>query len=313
MFLINFRTIQKEISMTNRSLTHIEIPLRLLKIGKVRTIYEIDENKILIVATDRISAFDVVLSNGIPDKGIILTQISNFWFRKFNKIVDNHLIETEPHELLTDINPSLNNLSNRSVVSQKLEIIPFEFIVRGYITGSLWKMYSRGQSLPDIDLPNGLIESQKLPEPIFTPTTKAETGHDEPCSENDITQKIGWDLLNKIKSKSINLYKQATQFAQQKGIIIADTKFEFGIHDGKLYLADEIFTPDSSRFWPCDEYSPGQTPNSYDKQFVRDYLQKLEWNKLPPGPKLPPDIVAATREKYIEAFKNLTGKDFDIH
>ncbi|MBU0573852.1 MAG: phosphoribosylaminoimidazolesuccinocarboxamide synthase [Candidatus Margulisbacteria bacterium] len=291
------------------TLLKIELPdQKFLKRGKVRDIYDLGEN-LLIVASDRISAFDYIMQNGIPDKGRILTQISAFWFNYTRDIIANHIISTDS----ADFPGTLKNnpvVDKRSMLVKKCKVVPVECVVRGYISGSGWKEYQQSQSICGIKLTAGLKESDKLPEPIFTPTTKAEEGHDLPITFDQVKDQVGSKLAEEIKNKSIEVYKKAAEYASTKGMIIADTKFEFGqMPDGSVILIDEILTPDSSRFWPADQYRPGGSQPSYDKQFVRDYLESIKWNKQPPAPKLPDDVVQKTREKYMEAYKKLTGKD----
>jgi len=279
-----------------------------IKRGKVREIFE-SENKdqLLIVATDRISAFDCILPTPIPQKGVMLTQISNHWFKLTKHIIDNHIVQENPTNIEVDLD--ISDLPRRSVVVKKAEGLPIEAIVRGYITGSGLKEYQKKGTISGIQLEKGLIESQKLPTPIFTPSTKAPIGeHDENISFDDVIKLIGPKLANQVKDISIKLYNFAANYAESVGIIIADTKFEFGILDGKLILIDELFTPDSSRFWPMDSYSPGKSQPSFDKQFVRDYLNGLDWDKTPPAPELPKEIVEKTSQKYAEAVRRLCKK-----
>ncbi|HZX13756.1 MAG TPA: phosphoribosylaminoimidazolesuccinocarboxamide synthase [Thermodesulfobacteriota bacterium] len=278
------------------------------KRGKVRDIYDLG-NKLLIVATDRISAFDVVLPNGIPKKGKILTQISKFWFNKTRDIIPNHLISTEVDDYPKVFWNHREILQERSMLVKKARPLPVECIVRGYISGSGWKEYQRSNSICGIKLPSGLLESSKLERPIFTPSTKAEEGkHDENISFDRVVEMLGEGLAERIRTVSISIYNRAMEIAEEKGIVIADTKFEFGIDEdtGELILIDELLTPDSSRFWPKDEYQPGRPQRSFDKQFVRDYLISIDWNQKPPAPSLPPDVVKKTTEKYIEALRKLT-------
>ena len=279
-----------------------------IKRGKVREIFE-SENKeqLLIVATDRISAFDCILPTPIPQKGAMLTQISNHWFRLTKHIIDNHIVQEDPMDI--DVDLDISELSKRSVIVKKAEGLPIEAIVRGYITGSGLKEYQKKGTISGIQLEKGLVESQKLPNPIFTPSTKAPIGeHDENISFDDVIKLIGPKLAEQVRNVSLELYKFASNYAESVGIIIADTKFEFGILDGKLILIDELFTPDSSRFWPMDSYVAGRSQPSFDKQFVRDYLNSLDWNKTPPAPALPKEIVEKTRQKYAEAVKRLCKK-----
>jgi len=275
--------------------------------GKVRDIYAVGKDKMLIVTSDRLSAFDVVLSDPIPDKGRVLNEMANFWFERLGHVVANQLTGIDPESVVADDERA--QVRGRSVVVKKLKPLPIEAVVRGYIIGSGWKDYQRSGRICGIELPHGLQQAQKLPEPIFTPATKAESGHDENISFEQVEKLIGGELARKVRDVSIQLYKEASDYAASKGIIIADTKFEFGL-DGKneLVLIDEVLTADSSRFWPKDSYRVGVSPPSYDKQFVRDYLETLDWNKEPPAPKLPDDVIARTSEKYREALQRLTGR-----
>ena len=268
--------------------------------GKVRDVYNVGDN-LLIVATDRISAFDCVMPNGIPGKGKILTEMSLFWFDLISEVVPNHLVSANVDEYPEILHQYRDQLEGRSMLVRKAERIDVECIVRGYITGSGWKDYQRTGAICGIDLPAGLIESDRLPETIFTPSTKADVGHDENVSFEHIVGMIGQDMSEKVRDLSIAVYEKARSYADSHGIIIADTKFEFGVIDGKVSLIDEILSPDSSRFWPKADYAPGRSQSSFDKQFVRDYLSGLDWDKTPPAPPLPDDIVAKTLEKYIEA------------
>jgi phosphoribosylaminoimidazole-succinocarboxamide synthase len=275
--------------------------------GKVRDIYAVGQDKMLIVTSDRLSAFDVVLSDPIPDKGRVLNEMANFWFDRLGHIVPNQLTGIDPESVVADDERA--QVRGRSVVVKKLKPLPIEAVVRGYIIGSGWKDYQRSGRICGVELPKGLQQAQKLPEPIFTPATKAESGHDENISFEQVEKLIGAELARKVRDVSIRLYKEASDYAASRGIIIADTKFEFGL-DGKneLVLIDEVLTADSSRFWPRDSYRVGVSPPSYDKQFVRDYLETLDWNKEPPAPKLPDDVIARTSEKYREALQRLTGR-----
>jgi phosphoribosylaminoimidazole-succinocarboxamide synthase len=275
--------------------------------GKVRDIYAVGADKMLIVTSDRLSAFDVVLSDPIPDKGRVLNEMANFWFERLGHIVPNQLTGIDPESVVAEDERS--QVRGRAVVVKKLKPLPVEAVVRGYIIGSGWKDYQRSGKICGIELPRGLQQAQRLPEPIFTPATKAESGHDENISFEEVEKRIGADLARKVRDISIRLYKEASEYAASKGIIIADTKFEFGLNDNnELVLIDEVLTADSSRFWPKDSYQVGISPPSYDKQFVRDYLETLDWNKEPPAPKLPPDVIARTSEKYREALQRLTGR-----
>ena len=275
--------------------------------GKVRDIYAVGQDKMLIVTSDRLSAFDVVLSDPIPDKGRVLNEMANFWFERLGHIVPNQLTGIDPESVVAG--DERTQVRGRSVVVKKLNPLPIEAVVRGYIIGSGWKDYQRSGRICGIELPKDLQQAQKLPEPIFTPATKAESGHDENISFEEVEKLIGAELARRVRDVSIRLYKEASDYAASRGIIIADTKFEFGL-DGKneLVLIDEVLTADSSRFWPRDSYRVGVSPPSYDKQFVRDYLETLDWNKEPPAPKLPADVIARTSEKYREALQRLTGR-----
>jgi phosphoribosylaminoimidazole-succinocarboxamide synthase len=275
--------------------------------GKVRDIYAVGADKMLIVTSDRLSAFDVVMSDPIPDKGRVLNEMANFWFARLGHIVPNQLTGIDPESVVTE--EERPQVRGRSIVVKKLQPLPIEAVVRGYIIGSGWKDYQKTGKVCGIALPKGLQQAQKLPEPIFTPATKAESGHDENISFAEVEKRIGKELAAKVRDVSIRLYKEASEYAAQKGIIIADTKFEFGLNDAKdLVLIDEVLTADSSRFWPKDSYQLGISPPSFDKQYVRDYLETLDWNKEPPAPKLPQDVIARTSEKYREALQRLTGR-----
>ena len=282
--------------------------LKLRGRGKVRDIYDLGD-RLLIVATDRISAFDVVMPNPIPDKGRILTQLSNFWFDLTKDIVPNHVLSTEVGDYPKECQPYQEMLRSRSMLVVKTEVLPVECVVRGYLSGSGWEEYQKTGEVCGIKLPKGLRESSKLEEPIFTPATKAEIGlHDENIPFEKVEKTIGKDLARKVKSLSLAIYKKARDFAEQRGILIADTKMEFGVKAKKLILIDELLTPDSSRFWPKDEYQPGGPQKSFDKQFLRDYLLSIRWDKSPPAPQLPEEIVQKTREKYLEAYERLVGR-----
>jgi len=282
--------------------------LKLKGRGKVRDIYDLG-NQLLIVATDRISAFDVVMPNPIPDKGRILTQLSKFWFDLTEEIVPNHVYSTEVEDYPKDCQPYQEMLRNRSMLVVKTEVLPVECVVRGYLSGSGWEEYKKTGEVCGISLPKGLLESSKLEKPIFTPATKAELGlHDENISLEKVEKIVRRDLAQKLKTLSIAIYEKARDIAEKRGIIIADTKMEFGLKDGKLILIDELLTPDSSRFWSKDTYRPGGPQKSFDKQFLRDYLLSIRWDKSPPAPELPEEIVQKTREKYIEAYERLVGR-----
>jgi phosphoribosylaminoimidazole-succinocarboxamide synthase len=276
--------------------------------GKVRDVYEIDD-QLLIVATDRISAFDYVLGSGIPDKGKVLTQLSGFWFDRMGDLVPHHLISMEVDEFPAAARAHANQLRGRTMLVRRTDPIPIECVARGYLSGSGWKEYQQSGCVCGIELPAGLRESDRLPEPIFTPATKADSGHDINISEGEAGRLVGEELVAKLKALTLEIYSRGVKHAESKGIIIADTKFEFGIADGQIVLIDEVLTPDSSRFWPHDQYEPGHGQPSFDKQFVRDYLEQIKWNKQPPVPSLPNDVIQRTREKYVEAYRVLTGND----
>jgi len=276
--------------------------------GKVRDVYDVDAGHLLFVATDRISAFDYVLATGIPNKGRVLTQMSMFWFEFLKDVVPNHVATTNVKEYPAAIQKYSDQLVGRSMLVKRAEMFPVECVARGYLSGSGWKEYQATGSVCGIPLPKGLRDSDQLPEPIFTPATKAETGHDENISFERIVGILGAELSEQLRSLTLTIYKKASEYARQKGIIIADTKFEFGRTDAGITLADEVLTPDSSRFWPLDTYAPGKAQNSYDKQFVRDYLESIKWNKQPPAPALPAEVAAKTSEKYVEAYRLLTGR-----
>jgi phosphoribosylaminoimidazole-succinocarboxamide synthase len=282
--------------------------LRLRNRGKVRDIYDVDDQHLLIVTTDRLSAFDVVLPDPIPGKGAVLTAMSNFWFARMRAAIPNQLTETPLEKILKDP-AERKQVEGRATLVKKLKPLPVEAIVRGYIVGSGWKEYKTSGTVCGIRLPAGLKEADRLPEPIFTPSTKADIGqHDENISFDKAAELLGRDMAEKVKNASLTIYKECAAYALTRGIIIADTKFEFGLDEkGTLTLIDEVLTPDSSRFWPADQYQPGANPPSYDKQYVRDYLESIGWNKKPPAPKLPAEVIAKTAEKYREALTRLTG------
>jgi len=284
--------------------------VKLLARGKVRDIYELGD-ELLIVATDRISAFDVVMPNGIPDKGRVLTQLSLFWFELTADMVDNHLITADVSEYPAALADHAEILAGRSMLVKRAEVVPVECVVRGYLAGSGWREYQQSATVCAIALPAGLRESDKLPEPIFTPATKAESGHDENISPERAAEIVGRDTYEEIERLSLAVYRRAADYARERGIIIADTKFEFGRHQGGLILIDEVLTPDSSRFWPVADYQPGRSQKSFDKQPVRDYLEGLGWDKRPPAPELPPEVVAGTGDRYREALRLLTGRDLE--
>jgi phosphoribosylaminoimidazole-succinocarboxamide synthase len=282
------------------------LPLPLARRGKVRDVYDLGEH-FLFVATDRISAFDVVLSPGIPDKGSVLTQISNFWFSRF-KDIENHLIETHFSRFPSEVRAH-DELRGRSVIVKKCSVIPIECVARGYLVGSGLKEYKESGTVCGIRLEPGLTTASRLRQPIFTPATKEETGHDQNIPFEKMSEMIGTDLAAKLRDLTLSLYSRAAEYALTRGIIIADTKFEFGLHQGRVVWIDEALTPDSSRFWPADQYATGKNPPSYDKQFVRDWLESTGWDKNPPAPALPSDVVARTREKYLDAYRQLTGSE----
>ncbi len=298
--------------MQKETLSFTEIKeLKLFKRGKVRDVYVL-EDKLLIISTDRISCFDVVLPTPIPYKGVVLTQLSLFWFAFTKEIVPNHLITADIEQFPSSLQRYKEILKGRSLLVKKTSPIPIECVVRGYLSGSAWKEYQRSGSICGIKLPPGLKESERLPEPLFTPATKEESGHDINVSEDFIKERFGQDLVEELKRISIALYKKASQYAEGEGIIIADTKFEFGLDGSSLILIDEVFTPDSSRFWPKDTYKPGGPQPSFDKQFVRDYLESIGWDKNPPAPDLPSEIVEKTTEKYLQALKILLPPTFSF-
>ncbi|MHC1768872.1 MAG: phosphoribosylaminoimidazolesuccinocarboxamide synthase [Verrucomicrobiia bacterium] len=295
--------------MSHEPLLQFDVPgVRKIKSGKVREVFDLG-TALLFVATDRISAFDCVMPNGIPQKGEVLTQISHFWFDQTVGIVPNHRIGRAGDPLPSALQPYAAALGRRSMLVKKAQPLAIECVVRGYIAGSGWKEYRASQSICGIPLPPGLTESAELPEPIFTPATKAETGHDENISFEQAAHIVGKETAEQARDLSLRIYTMARAYARERGIIIADTKFEFGQLDGQLILIDEALTPDSSRFWPADQYRPGRGQPSFDKQFVRDYLETLDWDKTPPAPPLPPEIVEKTRAKYLEAYRRLTGRE----
>lgn len=309
--------------MTDCLLT-TDLPLANRREGKVRDIYDATlpdgSDGLLLIATDRLSAFDVIMQNGIPGRGIVLTQISRFWFEKFADLVPHHLISTEADDIVGLTPEQRQPLQNRIKLCRKTRVIPIECVVRGYLAGSGWAEYQANQQVCGIALPVGLRQCDRLPEPIFTPATKAESGHDENISFQEAADRVGETMMGRLREISIDLYTQAREYAANRGIIIADTKFEFGISldgpDGELVLIDEILTPDSSRFWPAERYEPGRDQNSFDKQYVRNYLQSLcdagTWDKTPPGPVLPNEIIANTLAKYLEAYRLLTGRTLTV-
>ena len=276
--------------------------------GKVRELFEVD-GQLLMVATDRISAFDVILPNAIPHKGKVLTQLSAFWFERLEGMVDHHLVSVQVNEFPAPLQPFREELAGRSMLVRKCTPLPIECVVRGYLAGSGWAEYRQSETICGSRLPSGLVESAELPEPIFTPATKATNGHDENISFDRAAQIIGAELAEQVRDLSLRIYNRAREYALEKGIIICDTKFEFGMEGSRLLLIDEVLTPDSSRFWPADEFEPGKSQPSFDKQFIRDFLETLDWDKAPPGPELPSSIVEATSQRYLEAYRLLTGKN----
>jgi len=286
------------------------IPLTHVRRGKVREVYAVDDARLLIVATDRVSAFDVVMNEPVPHKGAVLTQITAWWLRHFEKDVRHHMIANDIGEivrLVPVLEPHRGELAGRAMLCRRTEVFPVECVVRGYLSGSAWKEYRESGTLAGERLPAGMVESARFEAPIFSPATKAETGHDENITRDDMAQRIGREQARELERLSLHVYGLGRDIAQARGIIIADTKFEFGTVDGKLILIDEVMTPDSSRFWPQSDYRPGISPPSFDKQYVRDYLTEIGWNKEPPAPQLPPDVVRRTSEKYLEALRRLTA------
>jgi len=293
--------------MQPASQTSIDLPgIRKLRSGKVREVFDLCET-LLFVATDRLSAFDVVLPDPIPHKGAVLNQLSAFWFRRFDT-VDNHFVTADFDEFPKELQSFREQLAGRSMIVRKTKPLPAECVVRGYLAGSGWKEYRESQSVCGIKLLGGLQLASQLPEPIFTPATKSESGHDLNIGMDECRKILGDEMAERVRELSLQIYSAGRDYAAQRGIIVADTKFEFGVVDGELLLIDEVLTPDSSRFWPRDQYVVGQSPPSFDKQFVRDYLETLDWDKTPPAPKLPEDVIAKTSAKYVEAFERLTGE-----
>jgi len=286
--------------------------LQLHASGKVRDVYSIGDQQLLFVATDRISAFDYILATGIPHKGRVLNQLSMFWFDFLADVVPNHLVTADVDQYPAAVRKYADQLRGRSMLVQRAEMFPVECVVRGYISGSAWKEYKATGKVSGIALPAGLKESEAFPEPIFTPSTKATTGHDENISFDQMCEIVGAESAAQLRDLTLNVYKKAAAYARQRGIIIADTKFEFGRTAKGITLADEVLTPDSSRFWPADKYAPGRAQDSYDKQYVRDYLEQIHWNKQPPAPALPVDVARRTSEKYLEAYFQLTGHKLDV-
>jgi len=287
----------------------INLPLHIK--GKVRNVYDLGD-KLMIIVTDRISAFDVVFPTLIPNKGRVLNSISEFWFDYTRNVIDNHMITTDVSKYPAEFSKHVEELQGRSMLVRKVDMVEAECVVRGYLEGSGLKEYKATGSICGVKLPDGLKQCEKLPEPIFTPTTKAKEGHDESVTFEELANRIGSELAAKLRDISITLYNKACSHAESKGLILADTKFEFGMIDGNLVAADEMFTPDSSRFWAMDEYEPGKPQKSFDKQFVREYLESLDWDKRPPAPELPEDVVKKTEAKYIEAYERITGLKFKV-
>lgn len=287
------------------------LPLKHIASGKVREIYEVDEDRLLFVATDRISAYDVILDDPIPDKGRVLTGVSLHFFDMLD--TPHHLLTTDLSELTMLSEEQHADLAGRAMIVRRCEVIPVECVVRGYLYGSSWREYRDGGGPTTEHLPDGLVMADKLPEPIFTPATKATTGHDENITEQQTRDLLGNDLYERLKDLSISIYQQASDYAAARGVILADTKFEFGFAGDELLLIDEVLTPDSSRYWPADEYTPGETVPSFDKQYVRDWLDSTGWDHTPPAPALPDDVVAGTRARYAEAYEKITGENFDSY
>jgi len=292
-----------------RGISKVELEgIRKFKSGKVRDIYDLDD-RLLIVATDRISAFDYVLPSPIPDKGKILTGLSGFWFDFMAPVLPNHVISSEIEDLPPELQAQRDKIEGRFMLVMKAEVLEVECVARGYLAGSGWKEYKQKGSICGIRLPRRLIEAAELPEPIFTPATKAKAGHDINIPMKTVEEMVGTDLAQRVAETSLAIYNEAKEYGKERGVIIADTKFEFGLIDGELILIDEILTPDSSRFWPAETYRPGGPQLSYDKQFVRDYLESIHWDKKPPVPELPDEIIEKTREKYLDAYRSLVGRE----
>ena len=296
--------------MSGNTLLQLDLPgVPKVRSGKVREMFDLGD-RLLMVASDRISAYDVVMPNGIPRKGEVLTMFSHFWFNRVADLVPNHLLANADEPLPETVQSHADQIGRRAMVVKKAQPLAIECVVRGYLAGSGWKEYQKQGTVCGISLPDGLENSSQLPDPIFTPATKAEEGHDENINFDEAVNIVGKNIAEQARELSIELYKRGRDHASEKGIIIADTKFEFGIFEGELILIDEVLTPDSSRFWPADLYAPGKSQPSFDKQFVRDYLETLDWDKTPPGPELPAEIVQKTSEKYIEAYTRVTGLEF---
>lgn len=296
--------------MTDKPLTEINLPLNLFKKGKVRDIFAVGENALLLVATDRISAFDVVMSTGIPEKGKILTQISKFWFDFMKQVIDNHIISCDVNNFPEELHKFEDILNKRSMLVKKVKTLPVECVVRGYLAGSAWKEYKNKGTVNGMKMPEGMVSASKLPEPIFTPTTKEDSGHDLPITLEQLSGKIGAEEAKFLENKSIEIYKKGAQYAEERELILSDTKFEFGYLGDNIILIDELLTPDSSRFWLKDKYKEGaEIQQGIDKQYLRDYLETLDWDKTPPAPPLPPEVVQTVYQKYFDAYKNITGKN----
>ncbi len=293
-----------------QAVSQTNLPLELKSRGKVRDIYELGDDRLVMVATDRISAFDVILPSIIPYKGLVLTGLSVFWFEETKNIIDNHLISANFEDFPEEMKEH-QELKGRTMIVKKVKPVPAECVVRGYLSGSAWAAYQKGESVRGIKLPSGLKESEKLPQPIFTPTTKAATGHDLALTEGELINLVGQEVAKELKRVSLEIYEEAAKRLEDRGIIIADTKFEFGVSGEEIILIDELLTPDSSRFWPADNFQPGRPQKSFDKQFVRDYLISISWDKNPPAPELPEEIIRETSKKYIEAYEKITGKKFN--
>ncbi len=291
--------------MTIAGLTH-------LRSGKVRDLYDVDDEHLLLVASDRVSTYDVVHPTEVPDKGRVLTALAAWWFHRFDGVVEHHLVSTSLSDLPEAARPHADELAGRFMLCRKVDIVPFECVVRGYLVGSGWAEYQGSGSVCGIELPAGLVEADRLPEPLFTPATKAEEGeHDENVAFAHMVDALGGELAGGLRDLSLRIYRSAAEHAASCGIILADTKFEFGLLDGRIVLADEVLTPDSSRYWPADQWVPGAAPPSFDKQYVRDYATSTGWDRTPPAPALPAEVVAATRARYVEAYERLTGESFD--
>lgn len=297
----------------NGALTRLDLPLQRIASGKVREIFELDRERLLLVATDRISAYDVIMNEGIPDKGRVLTGMTAFWLGLAGDTPPNHLISTSLDDLPPQVQSHGKQLRGRFMIVRRLEMMPVEFVIRGYLVGSGWAEYRSNGTIAGLRLPPGLREADRLPEPVFTPATKAVDGHDQNISEQAAGDIVGAGRLIEARDHALALYRLAASYAEDRGIILADTKFEFGLWKGKVTLADEVLTPDSSRFWPAGEWRPGTNPPSFDKQYLRDWLSGLDWNKDPPPPALPDEVIAGTRARYLQAYELITGQSFDLY